>query len=191
METNETNYKSILKSNITLFLSYGILIGFIFLVLVLAIKYALEDISSTPLSITLSLITGIFLFYFLRFICKTSTIESLKRAKLSEENKVRFLQKMNLLFTLCIVLSIIICIGYLFINNLLFSHAIAQAYQKYEFISSEFTNQVIHRINEEYQNSLAGRVFSTIIIELSLAVSFFSLIPYQRKMLEKYNKSTD
>lgn len=191
METNETNYKSILKSNITLFLSYGILIGFIFLVLVLAIKYALEDISSTPLSITLSLITGFFLFYFLRFICKTSTIESLKRAKLSEENKVRFLQKMNLLFTLCIVLSIIICIGYLFINNLLFSHAIAQAYQKYEFISSEFTNQVIHRINEEYQNSLAGRVFSTIIIELSLAVSFFSLIPYQRKMLEKYNKSTD
>lgn len=191
METNETNYKNILKSNITLFLSYGILIGFIFLVLIIAIKYALEDISSTSLSITLSLITGILLFYLLRFICKTSTIESLKKGFLSKENKARFLQKMNLLFTLCIVFSILSCISYLFINNLIFSNSISQAYQKYEFISSDFTNQVIHRINEEYQNSLAGRVFSTIITELSLVISFFSLIPYQKKLLEKYNKSTD
>lgn len=187
----ETNYKTILKSMITLFLSYGILIGFIFLILVLTIKYALEDISNTPLSITLSLMNGILIFYLLRFVCKSSTIESFKKAKLSEENKVRFLQKMNLLFTLCIVFSILSCISYLFINNLIFSNSIAQAYQKYEFISSDFTNQVIHRINEEYQNSLTGRVFSTIITELSLVISFFSLIPYQKKLLEKYNKSTD
>ncbi len=191
METNEANYKNILKATITLFLSYGILIGFIFIVLILTIKYALEDMTSTPLSITLSLITGILLFYLLRFVCKSSTIESFKKAKLSEENQTRFLQKMNLLFTICIIISILICLSYLFINNMLFSNAIAQAYQKYEFISSEFTNDVILRINEEYQSSLAGRVLSTVIIELSLVISFFSLIPYQKKMLEKYNKSTD
>lgn len=191
METNETNYKSILKSDITLFLSYGILVGFIFLVLALAIRYALKNISNTSLSITLSLITGILLFYLLRFSCKSSTIESFKKAKLSEENQTRFLQKMNLLFTICIIISILICLSYLFINNMLFSNAIVQAYQNYEFISSEFTNEVILRINEEYQTSLIGRVSSTVIIELSLVISFFSLIPYQKKLLEKYNKSTD
>lgn len=191
METNEINYKNILKSTITLFLSYGILVGFIFITLILTIKYALEDMASTSLSITLSLITGILLFYLLRFVCKSSTIESFKKVKLSKENQTRFLQKMNLLFTICIIASILICLGYLFINNMLFSNAIAQAHQKYEFISSEFTNDVILRINEEYQSSLAGRVSSTVIIELSLAISFFSLIPYQKKLLEKYNKNTN
>lgn len=191
MEAKETNYKSILKSNIILFLSYSILTGFIFLILATAIKYALHNISSTPLSITLSFITGILLFYLLHFICQSSTIESFKKEKLSEENTILFLQKMNLFFTICILISILFCMGYLFMNNLLFARSIAEAYQKYDFISSEFANQVIQKVNETYQNTLPGKVCSSIILELSLVITFFSLIPYQKKMAEKYNKNAD
>lgn len=191
MEIKETNYKTILKYNLILFLSYGILTGFIFLILVFTIKYTLQDVFTLPLSITLSLIVGILLFYLFHFICKSSTLESLKKEKLSEENSNRFLQKMNLFFTLCIVISILICIGYLFINNVLFSNSITQAYEKYEFISSDFASQIVQKINEEYQTSLPRKVCSTIILELSLVITFFSLIPYQKKMLKKYNQSAD
>lgn len=189
METKETNYKSILKSNIISFLSYGILIGFIFLLLAIIIKCALHDISNPFLSITLSLIGGIFIFYLSHFICKSSTIESLKKVKIPEENEKYFLQKMNLFFMICIILSILICISYLLINTLTFSNAIALAYEKYEFISSDFADQVVNKIMEEYHDSLFSKICSTTIIELSFVVSFFSLIPYQRKMLDKYNKA--
>lgn len=189
MEAKDTNYKSVLKSNIILFLSYGILTGFIFILLAFVVKYTLQDISNTFLSITLSLIGGILLFYLLRFVCKSSTLESFKKTTIAEENSKYYLRKMNLLFIICVLLSIFICICYLLMNHFLFSNAITQAYEKYEFISSEFANQVVYKITQEYENSLFSKVSSTLIIELSLVVSFFSLVPYQKRLLEKYNKA--
>ena len=187
METKDTSYKTVLKSNIILFLSYGILTGFIFILLAIIVKYTLHDISNTFLAITLSIIGGILLFYLLHFVCRSSTLESFKKVKLSEENSTFFLRRMNLFFMICVLLSVLICIGYLFMNNLMFLNAISQAYEKYGFISSEFTNQVVAKITEEYQNSLFSKISSTLIFELSLTISFFSLIPYQRKLLSKYN----
>lgn len=191
MKTKETSYKNVLKSNVVLFLTYGILTGFIFILITIIVKCTLHNIHNTFLSVTLSLISGILIFYLSHFVCKSSTLESFRKIKLSEENTKPFLQKMNLLFLICIILSILFCIGYLFIYNQLFLNAIAEAYEKYEFISSDFANQVVQKITEEYHQSLGGQIASTIIIELSLVVSFFSLIPYEKKMLEKYNKSTD
>ncbi len=191
MEAKETNYKSLVKSNIVLFLSYGILTGFIFLLVVYTIKCALHDISNNFLSITLSLMSSIFLFYLIHFICKSSTLETLKKFNLSKQATTQFLQKMNLFFMICIIISILICIGYLLLDNLMFMKAISQAYEKYEFISSHFADQVANKIREEYQMTLFKKVSCTIITELSLVISFFSLIPYQRKIFHKYNKNAD
>ncbi len=191
METKETNFKKTLKSNLILFLSYGILIGFIFILVTIIVKCALHDISNIFLSITLSFMSAIVIFYLLHFVCRTSTIESFKKLKLSEEYCHPFLRKMNLFFVICILLSILGCIAYLWVHNFIYITAIEQTYETYEIISPDFANQVVTKIEEEYESSLLSKLSSTIILELSLVVSFFSLIPYQKRMLEKYNKSTD
>ena len=191
MGTKETNYQKVLKSNLILFLSYGILIGFLLTFFAIIIKYGLDDISNIYLSITLSLFSGILIFYLLHFIAKSSTLESFKSVKLSESDSAHFLKKMNLFFIICAILSIVFCISYLFLNNVLFQHALAQAYEKYEFFSPSFANQVAIKVIEQYRNELPSKVLSTVILELSLVTSFISLIPYQKKLLEKYNKSAD
>lgn len=188
MEAKETNYKSILKSNIITFLSYSILISFIFSLVVFIIKNALSGISNNVLSIILSLISGILIFFILHFICKSSTLESMKKQSMNEENSNIFIKRMTLFFLICIIFSILTCIGYLLFNNFAFSQAITQVYEKYSFVSSELANRITEHIYEEYQSSILNKIYSTIIIELSLVISFLSLIPYQKKMLGKFNK---
>ena len=87
--------------------------------------------------------------------------------------------------------TIVICIGYLLVDSLIYSNAIAKAYTQYSSISKEFTDSVINIIHKEYQDSLLGKTISTIIIELSLIISFISLVPYQKKLVSKFNKKTD
>ena len=188
MEAKEENYKNVLKSNIILFLSYSILIGFIFLLVSIIVKCSVVSVSSTLLSVVLSLISGILLFHLLHFICKSSTLESFKKINLDTKNANNFMKKMNLFFMICIIFSILICLGYLLIDNLIYANAINQAYEQYDFISHEFAQKVANHIQESHQNALLGKMFSTVIIELSLVISFLSLISYQKKLLEKYNK---
>ena len=45
------------------------------------------------------------------------------------------------------------------------------------------TNKMLAEFNESKNQTLV----STVIIELSLVVSFFSLIPYQKKLILEYN----
>lgn len=189
MEAKETIYKTILKSNIVQFLSYSILIGFIFLLISIAIRSALANMSSTLLSVLLSLIAGILIFNILHFICKSSTLESLKKMSMDEENENHFIKKMNLFFILCIIFSALFCMGYLWLDNFIYANAINQAYVQYDFISHEFAERIVNHIRQIYRDAFLSKVFSTIIIELSLVASFFSLIPYQKKLLKKYNKA--
>lgn len=191
MEAKEITYKNVLKSNIVLFLSYSILIGFIFLFVSIFIKITIRDVSSPILAILFSLIGGILLFNILHFICKSSTLESFRKVTLDNENTNHFIKKMNLFFVICIILSVIICLIYGIIDNLLYANAIHQAYEQYEFISHELAQRIANHIYETHQIAFLKKLSSIIIIELSLVISFLSLIPYQKKLLLKYNKSTD
>ncbi len=191
MEAKQTNYKNALKSNIVLFLTYSILIGFIFLLVSIFIRITIRDVSSPILAILLSLIGGILLFNILHFICKSSTLESFKKIGLNDENANHFIKKMNLFFIICVIFSVLICFIYILIDNFLYTNAIHQAYEQYEFISHELAQRIANHIYETHQTTFLSKVSSIIIIELSLVISFFSLIPYQKKLLLKYNKSTD
>lgn len=188
MEPKELNYKEVLKSNIILFLSYSILIGFIFLLVCICIKVTIRDVSSPILSILLSLIGGILLYHILHFICKSSTFESLKKVRLDNENSHHFMKKMNLFFMICVIFSVLICIGYLLIDNFLYASAINQAYEQYDFISHDLAQRIADTIYNSHQSAFLSKLSSSIIIELSLVISFFSLIPYQRNLILKYNK---
>ena len=188
MEAKETNYKSILKSNIVTFISYSILIGFLFLLVVIFLKNTLSSISTPLLSILLSLISGILIYYILHFICKSSTLESTKNQSMNEENTSNFLKRMNLFFLICIIFSILICIGYLFMDKFAFLQSMSQIKENYGFISDELSIKLTNHFYEKYQNSIINKIYSTIIIEFSLVISFLSLIPYQKKLLVNSNK---
>jgi len=187
MNDKKTNYKKLLGTTLSKFLSYFVLIGFIFLSVIFFIKSSLPNVLDLKLSVCLSLITGILLFHIIHFICRSTTIETFKHDKLDLENTENFLKKMNLFFTICIIFSVIICIGYLFFDNFLFANAIQKAYTDYNFISPDYANTLVNNILDEYNETFVTKVFSTIICELSLVSSFISLIPYQEKMVKKYN----
>lgn len=177
METKETSYKKLFNLTTVKFLSYTILIGFILMLITIWVNYGLSiaNINSLPLSIALSLICGILIFYLFRFICKSSTIEAFKKDKLSVENSKIFLKRMNLFFIICAIFSVIVCLAYLLVDNYIFVNA-----------TKNFP-QLANILLEEYRKTFISKIFSTIIIEISLVISFFSLIPYQEKILEKYN----
>ena len=47
MKTKETSYKNVLKSNVVLFLTYGILTGVIFILITIIVKCTLHNIHNT------------------------------------------------------------------------------------------------------------------------------------------------
>ena len=188
MEAKETSYKEVLKTNLGIFLCYTILIAFIFLIIGYIIKCTLNGVVNTKLSIVLSIIVGILIYHISHFICRSSTIESFKKSKLNVENTNLFLKQMNLFFVACAIISVIICIEYLVIDNQMHLGAIAKVYEQYEFISPEFADRLANSIRDEYSMNFLGKTFSTIIIELSCVISSISLIKYQKDILKKYNK---
>ncbi len=178
METKETSYKKLFNLTTVKFLSYTILIGFILMLITIWVNYGLDiaNLNSLPLSIALSLMCGIFIFYLLRFICKSSTIEAFRKDKLSVENSKFFLKYMNLFYIICVIFSIVVCLGYLLVDNYIFINA-----------SNHFP-ELASAILDEYNNTFIPKLWTTIIMEISLVVSFFSLIPYQEKVFEKCNQ---
>lgn len=189
METKEKNYQSVLKTNIISFLTYGILIGFIFVLVVIIVRCALHDISNTFLTITLSLISGIIIYNLLRFVCRTSAFETFKENKLSAENTEKFIRKMNVFFMICIIVSVLICASYLFFDNWLYTNAINSVNSSYNFISEELSTKISIAILVEYHNLLPAKLCSAIIIELSFTIAFLSLMTYQKKLVEKFNET--
>lgn len=187
METNEISYKTFLKNTIIKFLCYGILIGFIFLLIIFFAKNTLFKTPNLALSIVLSLICAIVIGILLHFICKSSILESFQKDKLDIKNAKVFLRKMNLFFIACAVFSIIVCLGSLVLDNYIFIKAIDHTYEQYDFISSDFANRVAINILNTYNKTFLPKLLNTFIIQISLVISFFSLMPYTEKLLKKYN----
>ena len=188
MNAKEKNYKNIIRANILLFFTYTIMILFIFSLIVFWIKYALTGFHNEILSICLSLMGSIIIFHSIRFACKSSTIDNLKKSKLDKEGSEFFLKRMNLTFVLCIIGSVLFCLSYLILDRLSIENTINQIYIKYSVVSTELVNKLINYVVAEYKASFFSKLYSIIIIELGFVISFLSLVPYQKKILQKYNK---
>lgn len=188
MNSKEKNYTNIIRANILLFFTYTIIILFTFSLIVFWVKYALHGVHNEILSVCLSLMSSILIFHSIRFACKSSTIDNLKKSKLDQKNSELFLKRMNLLFVLCIIGSVLFCISYFVLDKLSIENTINQIYEKYSAFSTELVNKLIDYVISEYEASFFSKLYSIIIIELGFVISFLSLIPYQKKILEKYNK---
>ena len=188
MGTKETNNKDIIRSTAILFLTYTTLITFIFSLIVFWVKHALSEIHNDLLTICLSLISAILIYHLLHFACKSSSIEFLRKSKLDKSGSEKFLKRMNLVFVLCIIVSIVYCMAYIVLDRIIIVQKINEIYDTYSPYSTQLTNSMIKHIETEYNFSVFSKLYTTLIIEISLVVSFISLVPYQKKILEKYNK---
>ncbi len=183
--------KTVVKGLITGFVSYGIIIGFLLLVVALIFSTTISNISDANqkvLSISLPLLFAFILYFVIHSICKISTIDLFKKCKTNSENLPEISQKMNLFFLVCIILFVILsnCLLVLKLSNERKSIDVASETYNQVF-SDNFTKTLTNEMLADYNETKNQTLVSAIIIELSLVVSFFSLIPYQKKMILEYN----
>lgn len=191
MEKKEISARTTVKAIITGFVSYGIIINFLCLLIIAIGNYFLKNVPGSTargLYITLPLIAVIIIYFIIHIICRLSTYDVFKKCKTNPDNYKNIIKYLNIFFIVCIFLSIILFLGLLNLNLQYQAKSIDYAVLKYnEIFSVEHTNQLKEEMLSTFNSSKENLTTSTIILELGFAISFLSLIPYQRKMILKYN----
>ncbi len=191
MEKKEISARTTVKAIITGFVSYGIIINFLCLLIIAIGNYFLKNVPGSTargLYITLPLMAVIIIYFIIHIICRLSTYDVFKKCKTNPDNYKNIIKYINIFFIVCIFLSIILFLGLLNLNLQYQAKSIDYAVLKYnEIFSVEHTNQLKEEMLSTFNNSKENLTTSTIILELGFAISFLSLIPYQRKMILKYN----
>ncbi len=191
MEKKEISARTTVKAIITGFVSYGIIINFLCLLIIAIGNYFLKNVPGSTargLYITLPLMAVIIIYFIIHIICRLSTYDVFKKCKTNPDNYKNIIKYLNIFFIVCIFLSIILFLGLLNLNLQYQAKSIDYAVLKYnEIFSVEHTNQLKEEMLSTFNDSKENLTTSTIILELGFAISFLSLIPYQRKMILKYN----
>ncbi len=191
MEKKEISARTTVKAIITGFVSYGIIINFLCLLIIAIGNYFLKNVPGSTargLYITLPLMAVIIIYFIIHIICRLSTYDVFKKCKTNPDNYKNIIKYLNIFFIVCIFLSIILFLGLLNLNLQYQAKSIDYAVLKYnEIFSVEHTNQLKEEMLSTFNSSKENLTTSTIILELGFAISFLSLIPYQRKMILKYN----
>ena len=191
MEKKEISARTTVKAIITGFVSYGIIINFLCLLIIAIGNYFLKNVPGSTargLYITLPLMAVIIIYFIIHIICRLSTYDVFKKCKTNTDNYKNIIKYINIFFIVCIFLSIILFLGLLNLNLQYQAKSIDYAVLKYnEIFSVEHTNQLKEEMLSTFNSSKENLTTSTIILELGFAISFLSLIPYQRKMILKYN----
>lgn len=192
MEKKEISARTTVKAIITGFVSYGIIANFLCLLILAIANYFLSSLSGSftnGLYITVPLIAIIFVYFIVHGICRISTYDTFKKCKTNPENYKKIIKYLNIFFILCIILSIVIFLGLLYLNLKYQIKSIELSVLQYkQSFSQDFINYLKSEMINSYNISKSNAITSTIILEIGFMISFISLIPYQKKMILKYNE---
>ncbi len=173
------------------FVSYTILIGFICFIIIFVVNNLLSNFSGSAtrgLYITLPLMAIILLYFIVHGICKLSTYDVFKNSKTNPDNYKKIIKYLNIFFIVCIVLSICVFLELLYLNLSYQTITIEYSILKYKDVfSNDHVSNLTNDMINSYNFSKTNLVISTVILVIGLSVSILSLIPYQRKMIVKYN----
>lgn len=191
-DKKEITIGTTVKAIITGYIAYGILLGFVVFIIGIAINWILSVlpyVNYKVLSVTIPLMGVILLYFVLRSICKLSIYDVFKKCKTNPSNLPRIISRMNLFVLLCVVFFVVSSISMLIINFNNQEQSINIATQQYRSIHSpEFVSTLRHEMLIEFNETKANMMISTIIMELGIVVSCFSIIPLQKKLINKYNE---
>lgn len=192
MEKKEISSRTTIKAIITGFVSYGVITIFICLLLLAIANHFLENIVTSNISglyITLPLMASLLIYLFTQLICKISTYDVFKKCKTNPENYKRIFKYLTIFFIICIILSIVLFLSLLYLNLEFQAKTIDYTILKYkEIFSAEHTQMLQEEMISLYNSTKVNLVRSTIILEIGFTISFLALIPYQMKMIKKYNE---
>lgn len=192
MEKKEITSRTTVKAIITGFVSYGIIANFICLLLLAIGNYFLSNFKGTStrgLYIVLPIIAIFFVYFLLHLICKLSTYDVFKKCKTNPTNYKKIVKYLNIFFIVCILLSIFLCLDLLYLNLQFQNKSMEYSLLKYrEVFSEDHINLLKEEMQNTYNESKINLITSTVILDIGLSISFLSLIPYQRKMILKYNE---
>ena len=192
MIKKDIDVKTTVSQIIKGFVSYAFLIGFIVFFVLFLFNNLLNNFSGTTtrgLYITLPLIAIILLYFIVHGICKLSTYDVFKNSKTNPDNYKKIVKYLNIFFIICIILSICVFLELLYLNLSYQAKTIEYSILKYKVVfSDEHVSNLANNMISSYYFSKTNLVISTVILVIGLSISLLSLIPYQRKMILKYNK---
>jgi len=192
MEKKEISTKTTVKAIITGFVSYGIITIFILIILLTIANAVLKNFSgsnSSGLYVTLPIMAVIIVYYIIHLVCRMSTHDVFTTCKTNPNNYKNISKFLNLFFIISIFTSIVIFLGLLNLNlkyQLLTINYTTIQYK--EVFSEEFVDILHNQMISTYDAYKTNLITATIILEIGCSISFLSLIPYQSKMIKRYNQ---
>ena len=185
--------RTAVKGLINGFVSYGILLIFIFLTIVIFTTWLVENnkdvIDYNTLKYSLPILAAFLIFFLIRATCRLSTFDLFKKCKIEKKDIDSVCNKMNLFYICLVAFSVIVIILYLIVRfsneKLLITRDLSQ-YSPSSSLSS-YAEEREQELIKTYEDNKANTLTQTIIIEMGLLLGIFSLIPNQRRLIERYN----
>ncbi len=191
-DKQEITLGTTVKAVITGYVAYGILIGFVAYMAGIIINYCFKSIPSANirvLSITLPLIEAIFIYFIVRGVCKLSVHDVFKKCKTNPENLSRVNSRLSLF--IMIVIAVYVAGSIMILQTDFKSKQesiVVSSYRYQNLYSEEHARKLTNEMQVEFEEEKENTIISTIIIELGMVISLFSVIPLQRKLIEKQNE---
>ena len=191
-DKQEITLGTTVKAVITGYVAYGILIGFVAYMAGIIINYCFKSIPSANirvLSITLPLIEAIFIYFIVRGVCKLSVHDVFKKCKTNPENLSRVNSRLSLF--IMIVIAVYVAGSIMILQTDFKSKQesiVVSSYRYQNLYSEEHARNLTNEMQVEFDEEKENTIISTIIIELGMVISLFSVIPLQRKLIEKQNE---
>lgn len=191
-DKKEITLGTTVKAIITGYVAYGILIGFIVYIIGVVVKWVislLPNANTRVLSITIPLLGACFIFYIIRGICRLSIHDVFKKCKTNPDNLSKILTRLNLCVIILIAIFVVATIGILMINLNSEKQSIVVSSYQYKIIhSEEFATELTNQMLEQFEEEKTNKIISTVILELGMIASLFSVIPLQEKIIIEENE---
>ena len=184
--------KTAVKGLINGFISYGILLIFIFFAIVVLVTWIIENnrnvVNYNVLKYTLPILAAFLVYFLIRATCILSTFDLFKNCEIQKNEIDSVCKKMNLFYICVVAFSIMSIVIYLLTRFSNEKVMIARDISQYSTdISSSYAEEKKKELIEEYENNKENILIQTIIVEIGSLIGIFSLMPNQKKLIERYN----
>lgn len=195
-ENKNVNKKNIIprtavKGLINGFISYGILLVFIFLSITVVVTWFVDNhiasINYNVVKYTLPIMGAFLIFFLVRATCRLSTFDLFKKCKIEKDDVNKVCSKMNFFYICVVAFSIIAILTYLMARVGNEKVQITRDLMNYSSSVSAYAEKKEQELIVKYEEERADALTQTLIIETGLLLGIFSLIPNQKKLIERYN----
>ena len=183
--------RTAVKALINGFVAYGILIIFIFLTITVFTTWIVDNnrdvVNYDVLKYSLPLLAAFLIFFLVRATCHLSTFDLFKNCKIEKEEVDEVCTKMNFFYICLIAFSVAIIIIYMITRFSNERIQIDKDIMLYRETNSILADEKEQELLSEFEANRANTLVHTLIVEMGLLLGIFSLIPNQRRLIERYN----